>query len=92
MKDIIFKVAGHPEEELIFYPFSSCGDINDGVGFVNGRYSGGWVIAYKDLLQMVKLAEQARRPTPRAADSARAARLARQKKAKSKKVAPAKSG
>ncbi|MCR4322837.1 MAG: hypothetical protein NUV61_02005 [Candidatus Azambacteria bacterium] len=66
MSQIIFKVAGHPESELVFYPETSCGGIRQGVGFANGRKNGGWVIAYKDLLEMAKLAKEARRPTKRA--------------------------
>lgn len=60
MAEKIFKVAGHPEKELVFYPFTSCGSIQNGVGFANGQKAGGWVIAYEDLLQMVELAKQAR--------------------------------
>ena len=69
MSDHIFKVAGHMESELVFYPSTSCGHIRNGVGFANGRKNGGWVIAYDDLLQMVKLAKQARRRTKRALDA-----------------------
>jgi len=84
MLENIFKVAGHPENELVFYPYTSCGSIQDGVGFANGRKNGGWVIAYKDLLQMVKLAEQSRRPTKRAPDARKSA--PKKVSSKSKKV------
>jgi hypothetical protein len=72
-----FKVEGHPDGTLHFYPESQCGSIRDGVAFANGKH-GGWVIAYKDLLKMAKLAEQARRPTKRAPDLKRAVRKSKQ--------------
>lgn len=51
------KVFGHPETTLTFYPKRSIGGIHDGVAFENGN-TGGWVIAYSDFLEMVKLAQQ----------------------------------
>ncbi len=71
------------------------------IRMIDGRYTDGFV-DLEVLRAIIKeggaelfnnhSVKMARRPIPRAADSAKAARLARQKKAKSKKSAPAISG
>ena len=48
-------VAGHVEGELTFLPVCSCGSIRGGCGLEHGR-EGGWVIAFKDLERMYRLA------------------------------------
>lgn len=53
------EVAGHSQPELYFVVSAECGRIKDGVYFCHGD-EGGWVISYKDLLEMAKKATEFR--------------------------------
>ena len=59
--DKIFDTAGYDNPDIIrFHPGpTSCGDIKDGVSLEHGT-EGSWVLAFKDLETMYKLAAKAR--------------------------------
>lgn len=63
------RVEGHPCEILRVSLECSCGKIVDGIGFEHARYkardprfSGGWVVSFKDVERIYKAALKARKP------------------------------
>lgn len=61
-EDRLFHTAGWGRnEELYFFPGPvSCGAIVDGVAFRHGG-GGDWVVSYSDLIEMARLATDARK-------------------------------
>jgi hypothetical protein len=59
IKNDIYEIVVAGGTNLKFSPLSSCGHIEDGVGFNIG--DGWWVIEYKDLVRITKTAEKRRK-------------------------------